>query len=217
MGMKNYLTKTPSVAVAKYRAMCEWYDITCGDLMDFLSEHGLDKNTLVAHVTDNGWIQDPERPNRHAPRSKRSSFEMGIRTPIMFRWPGVIKPELDTLSLASSIDIAPTLLEMTGVPPTGKMHGINLLEKKVRRTRETIFAEVYAHDFSTVDASRTYRILIGSPWKLILPNFANKPGQSPELYNLFTDPFEQNNKAFGNPGMVKRLETKLEQWWTRDT
>ena len=64
--------------------MCEWFDETCGELLDFLDENKLADDTLVLFVTDNGWIQSTDS-GRYAPKSKRSQYDGGIRTPIMLR------------------------------------------------------------------------------------------------------------------------------------
>ncbi|MEO1618588.1 MAG: sulfatase-like hydrolase/transferase, partial [Planctomycetota bacterium] len=68
-------------SIAKYYAMCEWFDETTGELMRSLDERGLDDNTLVIYLTDNGWIQDPNS-KKYAARSKQTPYEGGIRTPI---------------------------------------------------------------------------------------------------------------------------------------
>jgi len=209
----KYLPLAPTEAVANYWAMCEWFDITCGQLMDYIDNKELSENTLFVYVTDNGWIQDPDRPNRYAPRSKRAPYDMGIRTPIMYRWKGEIEPELDKESLSSSIDIATTILDICGIEPTAEMQGINVLDKEARAAREAVFAEVYAHDFSTVDSSLYHRIIITRPWKLILTNPAYDPDRGPELYNLDTDPYEWENQAEAHPEIVSRLSADLEEWW----
>jgi arylsulfatase A-like enzyme len=211
--LEKYLPLAPSGPVAAYWAMCEWFDITCGQLMDFIEEKGLDENTLFVFVADNGWIQDPDIPNRFAPRSKRSPYEMGIRSPIMFRWKGTITPGMDTENPVSSIDIATTIVKLCGLSPTGQMQGINVLEPEELAGRKAIFAETYAHDFSGVDSSLYYRIILSRPWKLILPDSINQPGALPELYNIASDPHEQLNLAGSNPGLVKELTDQIEDWW----
>ena len=207
---QKYLSRAPTPAVANYWAMCEWFDITCGQFMHFLDQKNLRENTLVIYVTDNGWIQDPERPNRYAPRSKRAPYDMGIRTPIIFRWPGVIPPEMDVTSLVSSIDIATTILGACGINPTDKMQGINVMNNEVVQERETIFVENYTHDFSTQDSSLLQKIILSGNWKLILHDPLNDPGISPELYNLIDDPHERNNRAGELPEIVRDLAQKLE-------
>ena len=87
----KYLAKGLPKTVARYYAMCEWFDETCGELIDHLEKTDQRDNTLIVYVTDNGWIQDPKK-NGYAPRSKQTPYEGGIRTPIMFSWPDKLKP-----------------------------------------------------------------------------------------------------------------------------
>jgi uncharacterized sulfatase len=211
----KYLPLAPTPAVASYWAMCEWFDITCGQLVDYVERKGLSENTLFVYVTDNGWIQDPERPNRYAPRSKREPYDMGIRTPIIYRWKGVIEPELDETSLSSSIDIATTILAACGLEPIPDMQGINMLDESARKGRDAIFAETYAHDFSSIDSSLYYRIIITKPWKLIHPDSHGQPLKGPELYNLDMDPFEWENQANDYPDLLEELATRIEHWWDK--
>ena len=82
-----------------------------------------------------------------------------------------------------------------------------------RLARDAVFAEVYAHDFSTVDSSLYHRIIITRPWKLILTDPAYDPDRGPELYNLDVDPFEWENQAETHPDIVEALEAKIESWW----
>ncbi len=211
----KYLPLAPTSAIANYWAMCEWFDITCGQLMDYVDEKELSENTLFVYVCDNGWIQDQNQANRYAPRSKQSPYNMGIRTPIMYRWMGAVKPEMDTVSLSSSIDIATTILDICGLEPTKDMQGINVLDKKARTNREAIFAELYTHDFTTVDSSLKHQIIITNPWKLILTNPSFKSDKGPELYNLDMDPFEWENRAEEKPEIVSGLSKQIEDWWMK--
>ena len=58
--LAKYREKATSLEIAKYWAMCEWFDETCGELLDHLEKRKLADNTLVIFLADNGWIQDPE-------------------------------------------------------------------------------------------------------------------------------------------------------------
>src|SRR5690606_33882598 len=107
------------IHTARYWAMCEWFDETCGTLLDHLDTRGLTENTLVIYVTDNGWIQDPEAPS-YAPRSKRSPYDGGLRTPILIRWPAKLAPTRIEKPV-SSLDIAPTVLRACGLEPSEAM------------------------------------------------------------------------------------------------
>ena len=208
---QKYLEVAPTEAVANYWAMCEWFDITCGQLMDYIDQNELSRNTLFIYVTDNGWIQDPDRPNRYAPRSKREPYEMGIRTPMIFRWEGTIDPEMNTTQAVSSIDIATTIYEICDIQPPANLQGIDVLDSVALNKREVIFAETYAHDFTTIDSSLYYRVAIALPYKLILPDATNKPDVGVELFNIVNDPFEQKNLAGSNPEKVEELREEIKE------
>jgi len=212
----KYANKAPTMAVARYWAMCEWFDQTCGDLLDFIDEKGITEETMVLYVCDNGWIQLPDQPNRFAPRSKRSPYEMGIRTPIMVRWPTQISPKMDTTTLVSSIDLAPTILRACGIDPSTAMPGVNLLDANTLSGRTHIFSESYLHDITEVDhptRSLTSRILLDYPWKLILPDPTNEPDADIELFNIAKDPHELRNVAGEDADRVEQLTKKVNEWW----
>ena len=105
--LANYRDKAASLEIAKYWAMCEWFDETCGQLLDFIEMRKLADDTLVIFLADNGWIQDPEA-DRFAPRSKQSPYDGGLRTPILVRWPGKAAPRTCDIPV-SAIDVAPTI------------------------------------------------------------------------------------------------------------
>ena len=91
--LKKYQEDGRPLPLAKYYAMCEWFDETCGELLGIIDDEGLRKETVVIYVTDNGWIQrtpdmdlGPKWRSSYAPKSKQSPNEGGIRTPIMVRW-----------------------------------------------------------------------------------------------------------------------------------
>ncbi len=58
--LAHYRDKAPSLEIAKYWAMCEWLDETCGELLGYLDDEGLTEDTIVVFLADNGWIQDPQ-------------------------------------------------------------------------------------------------------------------------------------------------------------
>ncbi|NNC88204.1 MAG: sulfatase-like hydrolase/transferase [Akkermansiaceae bacterium] len=212
---KKYQAKTDSAHVARYWAMCEWFDRTCGELLDLLDDRGLRENTVVLYVTDNGWIQQPDS-KRFAARSKQSPYEGGIRTPIMIRWPGKVEPRRDDATLASAIDLAPTILRACGAPVPESMPGLDLRDTAALGKRNAIFGAAYAHDVADVNEftrSLNTRYIVHGDWKLLVPNEKNLPGAKVELYNLQSDPHETRNLAAKHPGKVTDLTTRLDAWW----
>ncbi len=212
--LAKYRDKTNSIQVAKYWATIEWFDKTCGELLDYLDKNGLAENTIVAFVVDNGYIQDPKGVD-YAPKSKQSQYDGGLRTPIMIRWPGHVKPQQSS-ALASSLDLAPTLLNAVGIKSVSDFPGINLLDKSAVKKRDIVFGECFKHtavDLDVPSKSLRYRWCVEGDWKLIVPNKINEPDQTIELYNLAKDPFEERNLATKEIRRVASLQKQLDKWW----
>ena len=210
----KYKDKTPSLHVAKYWAMVDFFDETIGDLLTHLDKEGLAKNTIVVYVTDNGWIQNPETP-KYAPRSKQSQYDGGLRTPIMVRWPEKVAPSRNE-TVVSSLDIYPTLLTACGIAVPSGMPGIDLFDPAAVAARKRVFGDCYTHnskDLANPIASLRWRYIIEDDWKLIVPHPANEPG-APELYQLKDDPFEKSDKAASEPERVQKMTALLDAWWS---
>lgn len=209
-----YRDKAPSLEDAKYWAMCEWFDETCGQLLDHLDAKGLAENTLVVFLADNGWIQGPDA-DRYAPRSKQSPYDGGLRTPIVLRWPARIEPAASD-ALASSIDIPPTVLAAVGLPLNPDLPGINLLDATARSSRGAIFGEIFTHNAVDLDhpaASLRFRWVIEGRDKLIVPHPRNEPDAAVELFDIVDDPQETTNLADDQPARVAALQAKIDAWW----
>ena len=216
--LKKYLPLVDSKPIAKYYAMCEWFDETCGELLDLLDQHRVAEHTLVVYVTDNGWINRRDA-SRYTSRSKRSPYEGGTRTPIMLRLPGVIEPDMMESELASTIDVVPTTLAALGMDVPDSLPGINLLDEDAIVRRETIFGEIFEHDIRSLTdsaASLRYRWVISGRYKLIDPSSRMKR-QAPELYDLHADPTEQKDLSQQMPDKLESLRKRLDQWWNPPT
>ena len=111
--LATYRAEDVPLPIARYRAMCTLFDETCGELLGHLRERGVADDTLVLFVVDNGWIQRPNGRG-YAPRSKRTPYEGGVRTPIMVRWTGRVAPgRVETP--VSSVDVPATILAACGL------------------------------------------------------------------------------------------------------
>ncbi|MEF8795577.1 MAG: sulfatase-like hydrolase/transferase [Salinivenus sp.] len=218
--------------IAKYYAMCEWFDETVGDLLGFVDRQGLRENTLVVFVVDNGWIQPtgetPTTRGPFAPRSKLSPYDGGVRTPVTLRWPGRIEPGY-CRELISTVDLAPTILRAAGLSPTASMPGVSLLDRTRSRsspTRDAVFGEIYTHDMQQLEdigANVTHQWVRARDWKLINPVHPTKAPneglrfQTPELYHLGQDPMETQDVASRQSGTVRDLLARLKDWKYRST
>lgn len=235
---QKYASETDSPHLARYWAMCEWFDESCGELLDHLEKEKLSENTIVVYVTDNGWIQSPTNAG-FAPKSKTSPFDAGHRTPILVRWPGHVKPTKST-ALASSIDLVPTVLAAVQLPVPEGLRGINLLDTTAIESRQHLFGEdftIRSQTLDNVNANVVWRWVTDGRWRLILPRTFEAEGSlktipqdnylkpylitalkaaQPMLYDLESDPNEEINVASEHPKIVNALRIKLDAHWKPD-
>lgn len=139
-----YLPDHPEVRrdLALYYDEIARLDGYVGQVLDELDRQKIADNTCVLFLSDNG---------RPFPRCKTTVYDSGIRTPLLVRWPGRIAPGSVCSSLASSIDIAPTLTQIAGAPASPTFQGRSLapLFADPRATvRDHVFAEHNWHDFA---------------------------------------------------------------------
>jgi uncharacterized sulfatase len=218
--LDKYRGKGPTLAAEKYFAMVEWLDETTGELEDYLAENKLIDNTVIIYLADNGW--NAEKGYKGG-RAKMSPYEDGIRTPIFIRWPGKVKPQMDTATLAHINDVTKTIVDITGAKDPGDLPGLNLTDRKAMQARETVFVEAYNHDMQDLsDPSKSLfaAVVISGWWKLLIPTdvesdrrFATKPAGL-ELYNLKTDPYELQNVAEEHPQVVAKMKQLQATHWT---
>jgi uncharacterized sulfatase len=213
----KYKGKGPTPAAEKYNAMVEWFDNTCGELDEYLEKEGLKENTVILYLADNGW---DAAYGYKGERAKLSPYELGIRTPMFVRWPGKVKPQRDDETLASIIDFAPTILDITGAKAPDDLPGLNLTDRDAMKARKSVFVEAYTHDIADLEdpsKSLTASVVIDGWWKLIVPGPVkpDRPfGSVPEatvLYDLKSDPLEKKDVSKEHPEEVARLQALIKE------
>jgi uncharacterized sulfatase len=215
--LKRYRVPGRPETIARYMAMCEWFDETCGQLLDSLDREGLGDNMLVVFAVDNGYVQ-LTGINWFDKRSKLSPYEAGLRTPILLRWPERIRPARYEAPV-HTIDLVPTILAACGVAPPDDLPGINLLTICGGQPppRDAIFGATFRHRPangtrpSKPDDTVDYRWCLADPWKLILPRAAGAP---PQLFDIVADPHEEHDLAAKHPDRVRKLKAKIDEWWS---
>ncbi len=232
LGMNDYYLQfqkpTGRGDITKYYALVEWFDEHCGQLIAHLEKQGLRDNTLIVVQSANGWVSVRRRGD-YAPRTKGSPYDAGVRSPVIYSWPAKLKPAVSE-SPISSVDVVPTILAAAGAKqPKNPLAGIDLLpvmEGKTKITDRAIFGEAYARDVANMKTPETVllkRWVIEKQYKLILSYDGeqtrvrgSKGGQkvtAPELYDIVSDPYEQNNLHDKLPKISKALRAKLDNWY----
>ncbi|MCC6507951.1 MAG: sulfatase-like hydrolase/transferase, partial [Pirellulaceae bacterium] len=233
--LEKYSTAGRAGDVAKYYAMCEWFDETCGQLFDHLDQQGLTENTLVIFICDNGWAArstNANDPNQNAwgdfaLRSKGSPYENGIRTPILVSWPERLQP-LRCAEFAHAIDLFPTITAAVGLDTPANLPGINLMDANARQQRKRVFGVTHSiHNLTVGNPNDTLQYLwcVEDQWKLIqrfhgkdttkYKNVHTWDTAPARLYNIKADPGELSDMAAQHPEIVARLTREIETWRQR--
>jgi len=196
-----------------YASMIETMDTNVGRLMQKLEELGLDQNTVVLFMSDNGGLATAEgSPTSNLPlrAGKGWMYEGGIREPMIIKWPGSGSEGSVSDVPVTSTDFYPTMLEMAGLEPRPDQHmdGVSLaplLTGKGELEARPLFWH-YPH-YSNQGGKPGAAIRVGE-YKLI--EFFD-PGLV-ELYNLAEDVGESHNLASEMPEKVEELLNLLHSW-----
>ena len=112
-----------------------------GQVVTELGRQGVLQDTCILFLSDNG---------RPFPRCKNTVYDSGIQTPWLVHWPARVKAQTVCRSLVSSVDIAPTFLELAGVEPGPTFQGhsfVPLLKDPKATVREYVYAEHNKHNY----------------------------------------------------------------------
>ena len=202
---------------ATYAAMIQSVDEGVGKILEALDQYGISENTIVILNSDNGGY-GPATSMHPLRGSKGMLYEGGIRVPLVFHWPGQVRPTTICDSPVITLDLYPTILEMAGVAPDSE-HALDgksllpLLEEKERWAERTL----YWHFPAYLEAYRRD----GGPWRTT-PAGAIRKGEWKlieffedhhlELYHLGNDIGETDNLAELKPDIVKELLDEMRAW-----
>ncbi len=198
-------------------------DWSIGEIMNALEKNGLEENTLVIFTSDNGpWLNFGNHAGSTGGlrEGKGTSWEGGQRVPCIMRWPGMVPAGDICNQLASSIDILPTLAEITGGKlPSSKIDGVSILQLMLGEKNVSP-----RHEFYYYYQTNSLEAVQCDFWKLVLPHKGRtyrdmKPGtdgwpgptgseavKEPELYDLRRDPGEWYDVAQHYPEKVRELQ-----------
>lgn len=207
---EKYKGVAPDEPTAWYWANIDWFDETCGELVNHLKSKGLYEDTIFVYTCDNGWVPNPERKNSYV-RSKREPVEAGIRTPIFITHEATIAAKRDSSTLASNIDIPTTILRACGITPPVGMQGLDLRSVQQLQNRDRVFVEAYLHDS---DLERLADIDHGLKARVIIKGW-NKLTQWPDrrqLFDLRKDLDDRNDIYGQNQDLASTMAAELSDW-----
>ena len=190
--------------IKNYAAMVTLIDKDVGRVVQKLKDLGLEKNTLVIFSSDNGANQEFIKPlgSTGGLRGyKRLLYEGGTRAPLIARWPGQIKPGTRSDMLTSHVDFLATAADLAGRPAPAGTDGVSIRPTLLGQTQEK------KHDFLYFEIYEPYfqQSVRWGDWK----GYRLGTKAPLELYDLKTDPKEQNNVAASHADVVGKLQAIL--------
>jgi arylsulfatase A-like enzyme len=201
-----------------HAAMIGLIDRDMGRLFDLLRELKIDEKTIVFFTSDNGGARRYDGrfdSNRGLRGAKGDSYEGGLRTPLLVRWPGKVPAGVSSDLPTMFADVLPTLAELAGAPVPPRIDGVSVLPTLLGQRQDLdrmLYWEQYSGGFQ--------QAVRWGQWKAIR---RDGPPVTFELYDLSRDGLEANNVATAHPAVVQRIEafmasahTPSANWSRRD-
>lgn len=199
---------------SKFYGMITNIDENFGRFTSFLREKGLENNTLVIFMTDNGSSQACGHHlfNDRMRGCKGTPHEGGVRVPCFFRLPGRFEGGRDIGTVAGQVDMLPTLAELCGgkLPENRTLDGASILPLLDGKTDERRDPMYFAHvgrwpaDAAPEDFKYKNCSVRDSRFRFV---------NDSELYDMNADPGETGNVIERFPDDVRRLRDAYDAWW----
>jgi arylsulfatase A-like enzyme len=195
-----------------YLACIAAVDKSVGEVLNFLKQNGLDKNTIVIYASDQGFYL-----GEHGWFDKRWMFEESYRTPLLISWPGVTKPGSVNEDMVSNIDFAETFLQMAGAEIPSDMQGFSMVPVLKGKTPANWRKEHYYHYYEYPGSHMVKRHYGISTERYKLMHYYYDIDEW-EMFDLKTDPSEMKN-IYNDPSYAaertdlhKRLDALREKY-----
>jgi len=190
----------------KFCGMIANIDENMGRLMSKLEELGIEDNTILIFMTDNGTSGG--RFSAGMRGRKGSEYDGGHRVPFFMRWRGGgIKAGVDIGRITAHIDLLPTLIELCGLKkPDGVRFDGTGLVPLLKGDDKTWPGRTLITDSQRVNYPIKWRksAVMTDRWRLV---------NGKELYDIKADPGQKNNIADEHPQVVAKLRNEYDKWW----
>jgi arylsulfatase A-like enzyme len=181
-----------------YLACVQSVDDNVGRVLDYLDRNGLRDNTVVIYTSDQGFFL-----GEHGMYDKRFMYEECLRTPLVVRWPAVIKPGGETKAIALNADFAPTFMDAAGLQVPADMQGRSLLplfKGQAPPDWRTSMYYRYYHDPGHHNTAAHYGVRTQTHklihfWKQDQWEMYDLTKDPQEMHNLYGDPAQQQTVA----------------------
>jgi arylsulfatase A-like enzyme len=191
-----------------YAGMLSAMDDGIGRVASAIRESGVENDTLICFISDNGGPITRNAPNasKNTPLrgGKGETWEGGIRVPFFVKWSGHIPAGKVVHEPVIQMDLTASALTLAGATPDAKwpIDGKNILPLLEGKS-------VSVHDQLCWSYEHQWAIRQG-PWKLTVAGA--KKDARPSLYNLDSDPLEETDLSSKEPARVEKMRASWEKW-----
>ncbi|MBI4558413.1 MAG: sulfatase [Candidatus Hydrogenedentes bacterium] len=193
--------------VRAYYAAVSRLDQQVGQLVAQLEASKLYGHTVIVFLSDNGYLL-----GNHGLGNKITMHEESVRIPMFIHWNGLSKKQVRCPALVSSLDLVPTVLDLTGVAKPGNLSGLSLapLFAHPRRQLRKYVASECVGVGGTLGMG--HRMVRTGRWKYVLTDVNDEA-----LFDEGADPYEMNNVAGqeSNRRTLSRLRRYMTEWMDR--
>jgi arylsulfatase A-like enzyme len=186
-----------------YAGMQAGLDAAVGKVLDAIKKKGIEKDTVVFFLSDNGGpTQQTTSSNKPLRGVKGQMYEGGIRIPFMVQWQGKVKPGMVVQDPCFSLDIFPTVLEIAG---------ISKAERKERLDGRSLMPALQGSQSAKSPRAIFWRMgaqyaVRSGDWKMV-----STRGRT-ELFNLKSDITESKDLSVSEPEKLKELQALYADW-----
>ena len=203
---KEHLERFASIADERrrtYAGMLTAMDEGIGRVLDKVKDAGLENDTLVTFISDNGGPPANGSTNGPLNGQKATTWEGGIRVPFLIKWPGQLPANQDYSQPVIQLDLGTTVLAAAEakVDDAQKLDGVNLLPYLKGENKDAPHQSLYWR-FGEQIALRK------GDWKLLKV----RGDEQARLYNLKDDVGEKTDLAARNPELLSELQKEWDTW-----
>jgi arylsulfatase A-like enzyme len=202
--------------IADYDGEIRYVDDNLGRLFAVLRDLGIYEKSLIVITSDHGEAFGEHKLWGHG----ASIYQNQIRVPLIINFPGTIPGGVVVDEAVSSVDVAPTILDIVGIPRPSEMEGRSLLGLMIGEKRFARYGEpIHLDQFSARSDNRLEGVIADGSWKYVRTDRSatrniEKFGPE-ELFHLESDPWEQYNLIEREPAVLDRLRSDVDAFSKR--
>ncbi|MCD6597602.1 MAG: sulfatase-like hydrolase/transferase [Bacteroidales bacterium] len=197
--------------IASYYTSAEYMDENIGKILDEVTNLGLDENTLIIYLGDQGYLL-----GEHKRFEKHTMWDPAIKAPLIFSLGGKQLEIKSNNSIVQFIDVVPTILDLLDLKIPDEMQGhslVPILNSSEESINDLVFAEFLVDNKAMVTDGK-WKYIFTTGQRDLGQGYATGYGPSGilhKLYNLKTDPEESTNVSLKpeNAEILNKLQEQM--------